>query len=168
MSQQTALIPRDVLFGNPEKASPEVSPDGRYLAYLAPEAGVLNVWVRTLGAADDRVVTADRKRGIRMFSWGWSGEHIFYLQDSDGDENWHLYRTEVATGATVDLTPYEGVQAQIVASEPEFPDTVLMALNMRDRRFHDVYRLDVRTGALELETENPGDVHEWSADRPRA
>ncbi|MBC8121376.1 MAG: S9 family peptidase, partial [Gemmatimonadaceae bacterium] len=63
------LIPRTVLFGNPEKVGPQVSPDGKLLAYLAPDAGVLNVWVRTLGQDDDRAVTADRKRGIRAFFW---------------------------------------------------------------------------------------------------
>jgi dipeptidyl aminopeptidase/acylaminoacyl peptidase len=158
------LIPRDVLFGNPEKTAPEISPDGRFLAYLAPHEGVLNVWVRTLGEGDDRVVTADRKRGIRLFSWSWTGAEILYVQDRDGDENWHLYRTDVASGRTTDLTPFEGVQAQVVASDHAFPDTILVALNRRDPRLHDVYRLHLGTGELELETENPGDVHDWSAD----
>ena len=30
------LIPREVLFGNPERTSPKLSPDGKMLAYLAP------------------------------------------------------------------------------------------------------------------------------------
>ncbi len=164
MSELPALIPRGVLFGNPEKSSPEISPDGRHLAYLAPDAGVLNVWVRTRGQDDDRVVTSDRKRGIHLFSWTWRAEHILYLQDSDGDENWHLYRTDLRTGATVDLTPHEGAQAQMVAAEAAYPDTLLVALNVRDRRFHDVYRLDLRDGSLVLDTENAGDVVDWSAD----
>src|SRR6266550_460791 len=66
---QSALIPRSVLFGNPERTGPEISPDGTMLAYLAPDQGVLNVWVRTLGKTDDRVITNDRKRGIRNFIW---------------------------------------------------------------------------------------------------
>jgi dipeptidyl aminopeptidase/acylaminoacyl peptidase len=158
------LIPREVLFGNPEKASPELSPDGTRLAYLAPHEGVLNVWVRTLGERDDRVVTNDRKRGIRFFSWLWTGDGIVYLQDSDGDENWHLYRTSLESGETVDLTPHPGAQAQPVASEPTLPHTLLLALNVRDPRLHDVYRLDLRDGALALDTENPGDVNGWAAD----
>jgi hypothetical protein len=62
---QPPLIPRSVLFGNPERSSPQISPDGAMLAYLAPDQGVLNIWVRTLGKTDDRAVTNDRKRGIR-------------------------------------------------------------------------------------------------------
>src|SRR3712207_4949572 len=75
------LIPRAVLFGNPEKTGPQVSPDGRLLAYLAPDGGFLNVWVRTLGRGDDRVVTNDRKRGIRNFFWQPDSRHVIYLQD---------------------------------------------------------------------------------------
>src|SRR5207244_2835396 len=75
------LIPREVLFGNPEKTSPQISPDGKRLAYLAPDDGVLNVWVRTPGQDDDQVVTADKKRGVRIFYWQQDSRHILYLQD---------------------------------------------------------------------------------------
>src|SRR5689334_19391800 len=73
---QTELIPRSVLFGNPERADAQISPDGTMLAYLAPDQGVLNVWVRTLGKTDDRVITNDRKRGIRNFSWQYDSKSI--------------------------------------------------------------------------------------------
>ncbi|GBC77525.1 Dipeptidyl aminopeptidase BIII [bacterium HR08] len=158
------LIPREVLFGNPERVNPQISPDGTKLAYLAPHEGVLNVWIRTIGKTDDRVVTSDRKRGIRVYFWQEDSEHILYLQDRDGDENWHLYQTNVRTATTRDLTPFEGVQAQVIATDPQFPDEILVALNRRDRRFHDVYRINLKTGAAELDTENPGDVAGWAAD----
>jgi len=158
------LIPRAVLFGNPEKAGPQVSPDGRLLAYLAPQDGVLNVWVRTLGAEDDRAVTDDRERGIRAFFWRGDSAHVFYLQDAGGDENFHLYQTDVATRATEDLTPFPGVRALPLASDPAFPDALLVSLNKRDPRLFDVYRLDLTTRALVLDTENPGDVAGFSAD----
>src|SRR4029079_1092591 len=107
------LIPRQILFGNPEKAAPEISPDGKHLAYLAPDQGVLNVWVRTIGQQDDHVVTADRKRGIHSYFWQQDSRHISYVQDLDGDENWHVYQTELQGKTTRDLTPYSGVQAEI-------------------------------------------------------
>src|SRR3990170_8394780 len=84
------LIPREVFFGNPDKASPQISPDGKRLAYLAAEEGVLNVWVRTVGRTDDKAVTKDRKRGIRSYFWAQNHEQILYIQDKGGDENWHL------------------------------------------------------------------------------
>lgn len=159
------LIPRDILFGNPSKTSPHISPDGTYLAYLAPSPkGVLNVWVKTLGKDDDTMVTADKKRGIRAFFWQADSEHILYIQDFEGDENWHVYQTNLTTKNTRNLTPFLGVQAQIVASDPNFPDQLLVGLNLRDRRMHDVYRINLKNGAVERDTENPGNVVSWCAD----
>ena len=158
------LIPREVLLGNPDKASPRISPDGKRLAYLAPVDGVLNVWVRTLGEEDDRAVTGDTKRGIRIFYWQQDSQHILYLQDQDGDENWHGYQTQVETRNTRDLTPFQGVQAQLVAIDPNFPHELLVGLNLEDRQLHDVYRIDLRTGAVVLDTKNPGDVAGWAVD----
>ncbi len=160
-----SLIPRELLFGNPEKASVQISPDGNKLAYLAPDSkGVLNVWVRTVGQTDDQVVTADRKRGIRIFFWQQDGEHILYMQDFDGDENWHLYQTNLKSKMTRDLTPFQGVQAQPQPTDPNFSHQVLVGLNIRDRRLHDIYRINLKNGAVELDTENPGDVADWTAD----
>jgi dipeptidyl aminopeptidase/acylaminoacyl peptidase len=158
------MIPREVLFGNPVKASPELSPDGKKLAYLAPQNGVLNVWVKTIGQNDDQVITADKKRGIRVFLWQLDGERILYIQDKDGDENFHLYQTSLKTRKTRDLTPFDGIRAELVAYNPRFPDQALIGLNLDDPRLHDVYRLDLKTGGLELDTKNPGDVNSWTED----
>ena len=164
LAQLPPLIPRAVLFGNPEKAGPQVSPDGRLLAYLAPKEGVLNVWVRTMGAEDDRAITDDRERGIRAFFWQQDSAHVLWWQDAGGDENFHLYQTDIGTKETEDLTPFPGVTARPVASDPAFPDALLVGLNKRDPRLFDVYRLDLTTRVLTLDTENPGDVAGFSAD----
>lgn len=167
MTAQAQLPPpiaRAVLFGNPERSSPQLSPDGKKMAYLAPDKGVLNVWVKTLGQTDDKVVTSDRKRGVRSYFWQQDAEHVLYVQDQDGDENWHLYQTGLKTGMTRDLTPFKGITAQIVAVDEKFPDTLLVGLNNRDPRLHDVYRLNLKNGALDLDTQNPGDVLGWEAD----
>src|SRR3954453_20393304 len=120
------LIPRTVLFGNPEKTSPKLSPDGKRLAWLAPDdRDVLQVWVKTVGKDDDKVITADKKRGIRQYTWAPNSKVLIYLQDSDGDENWRLYGVDLASGDVRDLTPFKGVQARIVATEPGIPDEIL-------------------------------------------
>ena len=161
---ESALIPRAVLFGNPERSAPAISPDGTMLAYLAPDQGVLNVWVRTLGKSDDHVITNDRKRGIREFFWQYDSKHILYAQDQGGDENWRIYQTELASKQTRDLTPYEKARAEVVALEPGQPDTALIQLNKRDAKVFDVYRVNLKSGELALDTENPGDVASWQAD----
>lgn len=163
-AQQPALIPRSVLFGNAEKLNPQLSPDGRVLAYLASDSGVLNVWVRTVGKQDDRPVTHDRTRPIYTYFWQGDSKHILHLQEHAGDENWRVYQTDVTSNATRDLTPFDSVQTQIISVSPDFPDQILVAWNHRDARFHDAYQLDLKTGRATLEAENPGDVTGWGAD----
>jgi dipeptidyl aminopeptidase/acylaminoacyl peptidase len=160
----TPLIPREVLFGNPERTDPQISPDGTQLGYLAPVNGVLNVWIRTLGKEDDRAVTDDKHRGIRNFLWQYDNRHILYGQDVGGDENWRLYQTDIASKQTKDLTPFEKVRVDIVAYEWRFPDTILVQMNRRDAKVFDVHRIDLSTGKVDLDTENPGDVQSWQAD----
>jgi dipeptidyl aminopeptidase/acylaminoacyl peptidase len=160
----TQLIPRTVLFGNPERADPQISPDGTQLGYLAPVDGVLNVWIRTLGKSDDRAVTADKKRGIRNFTWQFDNQHILYTQDVGGDENWRLYQTDIASKQTKDLTPFEKVRVDIVAYRWKSPDEILVQMNQRNPELFDVHRINLKTGKIDLDTQNPGDVQSWQAD----
>ena len=160
----TSLIPREVLFGNPERTNPQISPDGTQLGYLAPVDGVLNIWIKTIGKNDDRAVTNDTKRGIRNFTWQYDNKHVLYPQDVGGDENWRLYQTDIATKQTKDLTPFEKVRVDLVAYDWKTPDTVLFQANKRDPKLFDVYRVDLKTGKIEMDTENPGDVQGWQAD----
>ena len=111
----TDVIPRDVLFGNPEYASPSISPDGKLLSYLRPNAdGVLNIWCKTLGKSDDRIVTADTYRGIRSAFWAEDSKTLMYMQDTGGDENFHLWAIDATNPSSVakDLTPFPGAKAQ--------------------------------------------------------
>ncbi len=151
------LIPRQTLFGNPDKASTQLSPDGAHLSYLAPVDGVLNVWV---GPADNpdaaHPITHDTGRGIRMYGWTYLNTHILYIQDKDGDENWRIYSVDLASGNTTDLTPVDGVQARIQESSPNFPDELLVGLNDRIPELHDIYRVNIRTGDRQLVHENEG------------
>jgi len=153
--RKTMLIPRKLIFGNPERASPYVSPDGTKLAFLAPVDGVLNVWVGPLGdLAAARPVTQDRGRGIHIYFWGFSSQHILYLQDRGGDENWRVFCVDLASGQTRDLTPFEGVQARIQEVSPLFPEEILVAVNNRDPRFHDIHRVNIRSGESRLIQKN--------------
>lgn len=151
------LIPRRHLFGNPVRAAYKISPDGTRLAWLAPAERVLNVWV---GPAHDpetgEPVTTDRRRGITRYEWAYDGRHIIYLQDTDGDENHHLYAVDLYTGAHRDLTPVLGVQARLARVSRLVRERILVALNERDRRFHDLHSIDLASGTRSLVQENPG------------
>ena len=142
-----ALIPRDVLFGNPYRSQARISPDGARISYLAPVDGVMNVWV---GPADEpdaaQPVTSDTGRGIRSHGWAFTSDHVFYSQDRDGDENWHLYRIRLSDGDVLDLTPIDGIQARTMGKSADQPGILLVGINDRDPRHHDPYRVDVDSG----------------------
>jgi len=156
---QVPIIPRKILFGNPDKASVQVSPDGAHIAYLAPLDGVLNVWV----APRDQIetahpVTQDKGRGIRFYMWAYDEAHILYIQDKNGDENWRLYAVTLETNEVRDLTPFEGVQARVQMVSPLHPGELLVSLNQRNPQLHDLYRLQLDSGELTLVQQNDGFV----------
>ena len=164
INEAVELIPRKTLFGNPVKTSPQISPDGTKMAYLAPVDDVLNVWVGTIGQEDYLPVTKDNDRGVMNYFWSQDNTHILYLQDVGGNENWRLYAVDLKTGETRDLTPFEEVQVQVVAHNKHFPNDLLLAMNKENPEVHDVYHLDLKSGNLERIAENPGNFAAWEVD----
>ena len=161
----TKLIPRATLFGNPDKARAQISPDGKTIAFLAPRDGVMNVYVAPVGKlADAKAVTKETKRGIRTYTWAYTNQHILFTNDLGGDENWKIYAVDTQTAAVKDLTPIESIAgpdgkpimqpngkplrpaARIEEVSPNTPEVILVGLNDRDPKFHDLYQLNIRTG----------------------
>lgn len=171
------LISRDALFGNPQRASVQISPDGKTLSWIAPLDGVLNVWVAPANALDKaRPVTRDKARGIRGYFWTYHPDTLLYLRDSGGDEDFHLHAVDVASGKSRDLTPFDKTTAQMVAASHQHPDSVLVAMNDRDAKWHDLYRVDLASGERTLVLKNDqqfggylvdGDYQLRMATRPR-
>lgn len=154
------LIPRAVLFGNPERAGVQVSPDGKKISYLSSVDGVMNVWVAPIDNLDAaRPVTKDTVRGVRQYFWAYTGSNILYLQDSGGDENWNVFSTDVNSLKTTNITPLKGVAARIEGVSEKFPTEIVVGLNDRDPRLHDLYRVNVQTGDRKLLVQNPGEIN---------
>ena len=164
-TNQIPLIPRKLLFGNPDKTQARISPDGQRLSYLAPVNGVLNVWV---GPVDNpmaaRPVTNDTKRGIRFHGWAYTSKHIFYLQDKGGDENWRISGVDLESGAVTDYTPIEKVNAAIVSGSLQTPEKLVIALNDRNEQVHDLYILDLNTGERTLLIQNDEGFLSYTVD----
>lgn len=153
----TGLIPRKDIFGNPTRANPVISPDGTAIAFLAPRDGVLNVWVAPVGAMDEaKPITAETVRPIGQFFWAPDSSRILYLQDQGGTEDFQLFGVDLNERKTVPLTPFEKTQAQVIAVSPDVPDAILVGLNNRDPQWHDVHRLNLKTGELTLVREGTG------------
>lgn len=154
-TQAAPIIPREALFGNPVRAAGQISPDGKWLSWLAPRDGVLNIWVAPAdNPADAHSMTSATDRPIRQHFWSPDSSGVMYIQDKGGDENFLLYKIDMASGAETTLTPFEKTRVQIVGASTTAKDKLLLGLNNRDPRFHDVHLLDLTTGALTLVLEN--------------
>lgn len=162
---EVELIPREALFGNPDRIAVQLSPDGKSISWVAPVNGVQNVWVAP--ASDPgkaRPITQDTTRGIRNHFWTYRPDTVLYLRDTGGDEDFHLYSVDLATGTTRDLTPFPKTRAEFVGASHLQPDTVLVAMNDRDPKWHDLYRVDLRTGERSLIEHNNDEIASYLAD----
>lgn len=160
------LITVEEFFDPPVRASASISPDGTKIAYLAPRKNRLNVWVQTLdddNNAAARCVTYDETRSVTGFLWVDDPRWLLYVQDSGGDENWHLYRVDLDSPDTpaLDLTPYPGVRLLGLEQPHGRPGKLFVQLNHRRIDQIDLYELDVASGELTMLAENPGNVMSW-------
>jgi acylaminoacyl-peptidase len=153
------LIPRRALFGNADALDPRLSPDGRWLAWLAAADGVMNVWA---APRDDpskaRALTRQTDRPIFMHWFARTNEHVLFSKDRDGDENYNLWRVGVDGSEPVNLTPGREMLAILVGMHRENPDLVAVAMNDRDARWHDLYIVDIRSGERRLVYENRDEI----------
>ncbi|OBV10119.1 alpha/beta hydrolase family protein [Erythrobacter dokdonensis] len=154
-SQAAPLIPRSALFGNPTRASGQISPDGQWLSWLAPKDGVLNIWLAPVDNPDAaRAMTSAADRPIRQYFWSPDSRAVMYIQDKGGDENFLLYSVDVASGAETTVTPFTNTRVEIIGASNTIKDKLLLGINNRDPQWHDVYLLDIPTGELTLVMEN--------------
>ena len=159
------LIPREALFGNPERANVQISPDGQTLSWIAPVNGVLNVWVAPASdPSKARAITDDTARGIRQYFWSYQPGTLLYLRDTGGDEDFHLYAVDVAGGKARDLTPFAKTRAYVYGISHKQPASVLVGMNDRDQKWHDLYRVDLASGQRTLVERNDDDIAGYVAD----
>lgn len=153
----TPLIERAKIFGNPSKSGGKISPDGQWLSWIAPRDGVLNVWVAP--ASDPsraRALTDEKLRPVRSSFWSPDSRVLLYIQDKGGDENFLLYGVDVASGKQSSYTPFEKTRVRVIQVSNKVKDRILVGINNRDARWHDVYSLELASGKLTLVQQNDG------------
>ena len=163
---QIPKIPLEDFFKNPEKSSFQLSPDGKQIAYMKPwEDGnrMMNVYIKKLGDENGTRITSASKRSLYGYFW-LNDNRIAYIQDKGGDENIHIYAVNTDGTNDIDLTPFDNIQARITDDLEDDPDHMIISINNRNPRIHDVYRLNVNTGELKLIAENPGNIMGWMTD----
>ncbi|MHB9756522.1 S9 family peptidase [Streptomyces sp. BYX5S] len=163
MTSAAPLIPLEDFFTSPVATAGSISPDGTRIAYLAPEQGRLNVWLRDVDTDDSVCVTHDRRRNVHSCHWTDDPRWLLYTQDGDGDENWHLFRVDLDRPdvPSVDLTPFPGVRLADFWQPAGLPGIVVAVLNQRRLDQFDVHHIDIATGRITLVAQNPGHVSEW-------
>lgn len=164
-ASEVELIPRKTFFGNPEIAQVMLSPNGKWIGYIAPLNDVLNIWV----APSDNIssikpITNDTLRGIQSYSFAFDNQHALYVQDSEGDENWTVYSVDLLTGETKAITPDAGVNARLLVNNYRFPQEVLVGLNDRDPRYHDLYLINITTGEKRMLLKNEMGFNHFCVD----
>jgi len=157
-------------FGKPERAYFRLSPDGRSLGFMQPYERRENIYVvplppkgKTPDFAKARRLTTETKRDIANYFWK-GNDHVLYVKDFGGDENFHVVSVNVHSGQVKDLTPLPKVHASIIDDLLDDPDHVLVTLNKRDPKVFDVYKVNVKTGASTLVAQNPGNITGWVTD----
>jgi dipeptidyl aminopeptidase/acylaminoacyl peptidase len=154
--EDASLTARKIFFSNPDRTRVTVSPDGKSIAFLAnDDAGVLNVFVASAtDPSKAKAVTQEKVRNLRMYHWAYDGKHILYQQDKDGDENWRVYSADIATGTSKEIVAIDGVQARIEAMSHRKPNEIIVAMNDRDKKAHDLYLVDLGTNKRKLLEKN--------------
>jgi dipeptidyl aminopeptidase/acylaminoacyl peptidase len=150
-------------FKNPEKANFQLSPDGKFYAYMAPYKDRLNIFVQEIGKEAATQLTYDTARSIYGFVWG-SNQRILYLKDKGGDENTKLFGVDIDGSNLKGLTDFDKVLTQIIDDLPDIDDYVIIGMNKRNPQIFDPYRLNINTGELTMLAENPGNIIGWMTD----
>lgn len=157
------VLPMEDFFRNPEVGAFSLSPDGAKLAFVKPWERRMNVYVRDIETGAEKRVTSATERDIAGFFWKGS-DRIVYIQDKGGDENFHIYLTDIEGKASRDLTPFDGVRAGVLDDLEEDPEHMLLEMNRRNPEVFDVYRCELATGELTQIAENPGNITGWLTD----
>src|SRR5437588_11472894 len=158
------LIDREILFGNPEIAGAQLSPDGKYISFLKPWKDTRNVYVKGVDEpfSAARLLTTETKRPVAGYFWSRDSKYVLYIKDNEGDENYNVYavdpQAKPAAGADAppsrDMTGLKGVRVEIVDIPKHDPDTIFIGINDRDKAWHDLYKLKLSTGEKTLVRKN--------------
>lgn len=157
-------VPLDVLFSNPQRVHPQISPDGSKMGYLAPVGERLNIWVRDMRSGEEHPITTQQEQDIHSFGWAYDNINMLFTQDTKGDENDHVYLLNSVTLEQVDLTPFQGAKSEVFAGNINSPDDILVVSNKENHELFDVYHINLKTHDCSLVLKNPGGLIDFISD----
>ena len=169
IQSSAAELPVEHFFRNFEFSRVTLSPDGKYLAAIAPVGTSRNLVVVERGTNKPTAVTSLTKRDVSGYAWANNTRLIFYLEE-DGNESFGISavnadgskpRALTKTERTVTVIPR---YTRMIDRMKDDDDHILVINNERRRLYPDVYRLNIYTGRMKRITSNPGNIDGWITD----
>jgi len=171
--KEAPIIDREIFFGNPEISRGQLSPDGQWISFLKEYDGIMNIWVKKFDEPFDKAkALTNNERPIGGYFWTYDSKNILFVKDNKGDENYNIYgvkpnaEVDKDTGvpASKNLSPMKDVRVQIFQVSKKNPNEIMVGINDRDKAWHDLYKLDINTGKLDLLYENTNRITGWNFD----
>ena len=171
--KEAPIIDREIFFGNPEISAGQLSPDGQWISFLKEYDGIMNIWVKKFDEPFDKAKPlTNNERPIGGYFWSYDSKNILFVKDNKGDENYNVYAInpkaeadkETGVPASKNLSPMKDVRVQIFQVSRKNPNEIMVGINDRDKAWHDLYKLDISTGKLDLLYENKNRITGWNFD----
>ncbi len=162
LGQVEANISLKDFFRNPDKSDVKISPDGSHISYLAPYKNRLNVFVQEIGKDTAVRITSETARDINNYLWAGNNK-ILYQKDNAGDENFSIFAANIDGSGSKALVSQKDACALFVDGMV-YDDEILIALNKRDPKLDDVFRVNINTGRMKSAAVNPGNIQRFVPD----
>lgn len=168
-------LPLETFFADPQASQVQLSPDGRYLALLAPANNRMQLVVVDRKAGKRQRLTDMKDESVVSVNWA-NDSRLIFRQQMKGQESFGIYAIN-ADGSNLRVlqqaTVREGERVAnmddrrgfaIIDDLPNDPDHILVNVIRGRSGLGDVYRLNINNEKRTLVMQNFGKVRDWVAD----
>lgn len=141
-------------FAKPKASGFKLSPNGKYLSYYEKDTdNKRHVYVKEVATGKIKQAIKEKKELIKGYGWI-NNERLYYMMDNAGDENYHIYASNIDGSNTKDLTPYKNVKASIINMLKDQKDYIIISMNKNNPQIFEPFKLNVVTGKITQLYEN--------------
>lgn len=162
-SKKINQISVDTFFKDPEQSFYHISPDGKFISYLKPTNGQLNIFVKSLSDNKVTQITKLNNQSIRYYFWA-GNDKLFYIQEKDSLANFQSYIVDKNGNNSLLVKTPPKTKIEVIDQVIKNNNSILVAVNDRVAEYFDVYKLNINTGERKLFIENPGNIIRWISD----
>lgn len=141
-------------FAKPASSTFRLSPNGTYMSYREKDENLKNhVYVKNIETGEVTRVITEGEELIRSYRWA-NENRLTYTKDKGGNENYHLFAVDIDGSNEKELTPYDEIRVNILASLKEDKDHMIIGMNKNNPQVFDPYKINIVTGEIEQLYEN--------------